>query len=681
MTDYTWPEDIVPYAQSFYLQPHTGGTESPFSRVTKVYGLSAPRWVCKIALRAPDSADTWGGPFATWGEQIDAFLAQLKGRQNRVWLFDFRRPGGAPTFGNSAASPGDTAMTLTGASLGDIRVGEYFGGDGRPHIITGLSVSGSDLIATFEPPLVSTIFADGATFEKVSGIFRLTSDDAGDNMNEVGSLIGYNLEFVEDTAGFGLPIELPAVFNNVLGAQPYWGAGDRVVFPEIPYDAIDFEKTEATNQYYVSWGSGNNANAGTSSGAAWKTLDYAVAHAVSPAVINLLDDFVGLGSWAASIPAYSGKLKLKGKPTRTIIHSRFEAENAATFSWSASSGAYASTTYGSSGASNSPAMFDGNFRDAYGFPTPIIAASSVANCQATPGSYYYSATGPTLYVHMQDGRIPDPTDGWIYSLNFGASRFEIQQALSTNAGVILYENLEFVYNAGTSDSSAVIIYRPQTTGAVNSARFGMKNCLAYGGSGGGIGIYDADIIALENCGGAYNHSDNIWYQSFLSSGINWGEFITIYETNCFGHHAGYNSFSGQAALGTSCNCSTAHQSMHILRANCVYDHANGAVVADVNGCLSVGLNVDSQYPTGTAAPKACFWHDNYLGAGAHMGMYLWGCFASDNGDSPATHLLDNTAQAGGSGNNGQIYIENWRGQTTGTVVGSLKDWAGNPTTL
>lgn len=198
MSDYDWPDDLVPYAVSFYLQPHTGGTESPFTRQTKVYGLSSPRWVCRISLRAPDSADRWGSDYAEWGERIDAFLASLEGRLNRVRIWDFRRPGRTPAFGNAAATAGTNTITLTGASSGDIRVGQYLGGDGRPHIITALGVSGSDLVATVRPHWETDIAIDAAIFEQVSGFFRLTSDDAGQNASAAGELTQYDLEFVED---------------------------------------------------------------------------------------------------------------------------------------------------------------------------------------------------------------------------------------------------------------------------------------------------------------------------------------------------------------------------------------------------------------------------------------------------------------------------------------------------
>lgn len=203
MTDYVWPDDLVPFAQSFYLQPHTGGSESPFDRSTKVYGLSAPRWVCSMSFR--------GGYWGTkdqeaFGPRLDAFLAKLKGRLNRVAIYDFRRSkmrsrGWNLSAGNLAASPGATSMTITGLKPGvTVFEGDYIGGDGRPHIITDRVVangSGQALVS-FQPPLSAAVGLDAAVFGNPTGLFRLTDDDAGQNGVEVGESINMTLNFVED---------------------------------------------------------------------------------------------------------------------------------------------------------------------------------------------------------------------------------------------------------------------------------------------------------------------------------------------------------------------------------------------------------------------------------------------------------------------------------------------------
>lgn len=209
MTDYVWPDDLVPSAQSFYLQPHTGGSESPFDRSTKVYGLSAPRWMCSMSFR--------GGYWGTkeqeaYGPRLDALLAAAKGRQNRFWIYDFRRwrPRASTwprAVSNLAAAANATTLTITGLPPGTkVYAGDYFSGDGRPHIFTAADFgavaatanSSGQAVVTFEPPLKTAISAGAAIFRQASGIFRLTDDDAGQNGVSVGEGINMNLAFVED---------------------------------------------------------------------------------------------------------------------------------------------------------------------------------------------------------------------------------------------------------------------------------------------------------------------------------------------------------------------------------------------------------------------------------------------------------------------------------------------------
>lgn len=203
MADYTWPSAIVPFQQSFYLQPHTGGSESPFSRVTKVYGLSAPRWVCTMSLRG----GYWGTRgLEAVGPEIDAFLAKIGGRENRVLIGDFRRPKMRSSVwpsnaGNTAAAIGATAMTITGLPPGTpVYAGDYIGGDGRPHIVldTVYANSSGQAAIVFKPPLKAAIALNSAIFGNPTGIFRLTDDDAANNGVSVGEAAEMTLSFVED---------------------------------------------------------------------------------------------------------------------------------------------------------------------------------------------------------------------------------------------------------------------------------------------------------------------------------------------------------------------------------------------------------------------------------------------------------------------------------------------------
>ncbi|HEY8593319.1 MAG TPA: hypothetical protein VIL42_10720 [Sphingomicrobium sp.] len=212
MADYAWPEDLVPYAVEFWLQPHTGGSESPFTRQGKYYGLSAPRWVCSMSFRGADSYRNWGtGPHVT-GPQMDAFLAKMQGRLNRVSIFDFRRreptdPDWSLSASNLAAAAGSSSITITGLTPGTVvYAGDYIGGDGRPHIFTssdlgrvaGTADGTGQATVSFMPPLAADLDAGAATFADATGMFRLVSDDAGQNGSEVGQLTTYSLTFLED---------------------------------------------------------------------------------------------------------------------------------------------------------------------------------------------------------------------------------------------------------------------------------------------------------------------------------------------------------------------------------------------------------------------------------------------------------------------------------------------------
>ena len=471
-------------------------------------------------------------------------------------------------------------------------------------------------------------------------------------------------------------IALPAHFNNQLGLTPYWD-GSQVQWPRNPYDVIDFTKyATGINHYYLN-AAGNDANNGTSSGTAWRTIDHAFATMVSPAVLHLTDDYVGtIGINTSTTKTFSGMLKIKGEgPTtgRTRLLARRGNENVATFAWAASggNGAYVSTV--AAALRNYHAMFDANYLNAKGIPRPITAAPDAATCQATPGTFFYDGS-TSLYVHMWDGRIPDPDNGWLYSEPaFGT--FRVAQGLTTSGGVILLENLEFFFNPGAGSAAGQRL-QCATTGVSNMIRHGRRNCLVYGAAGNGFENYDGSITVNDNCHAYYNRIDNHNYHSFVTTGSR-GSFITVYEHNCTSKGAGFGGWTNQDALSTSANGSTSHDAINIIRTNGSYYDTNGAVVADVNGVVSVNLNVQAGHPNagGSASPRSLFWHDNTLAAGTYNGMYLWGCGGMDDGD-PLTNLLDMTKQSGGGGVNGQIYVKFWRGQTNGNVIGTLQDWNG-----
>jgi hypothetical protein len=523
---------------------------------------------------------------------------------------------------------------------------------------------------------ISGVATSGGTFRfyttnssTVDGDIILAPDDAaGSRWVRVSNSLPVNPLGRKITSGI-LPvgdIELLSTFNNTLNASLYFD-GVNVQYNVFPYDILDFEKYETVTQYYVNYSAGTNSGSGTSTGSgAFKTFDYAIANAASPAVINFEDDIVGSLSAAASSNSFTGKLKLKGKSARTLIAGGMREDyNLASFSWasSGSDGAYVSTT----GSANLyRAQFDAKYRDVNGIPRPIVNAGSIASCQTTAGTYFWDSAASDLYVHMHDDRIPDPANGWYFAQS--AFRTTLQQGGDTAEDIILCENLEFTSNTGTA-TLASFRYRPDTTGAETSARFGMRNCLSYGAAGNGFEIYDADIVAMDNCHSGYNTQDGLNYHSFVTTGTK-GEYMTVYEHNCTAKQSGFVGFVDQVAPGSSSNGSTAHDSMHILRTNGVFNDTVGAVVADVNGTHSLNYNVFAGNPLVGGSPRACFWHEKFQGAGTTKEMYLWGCSGYDRGIS-GVKTISTIDQSGGDGNRGDITVDYWRGQPDGVIDGVI----------
>ena len=206
MTDILWPADIGPFAVSFYSQPYSGGTESPFTRQTKTYGLAAPRWVAKLRVRGDDGL----AGVANIGPRMDALLARLRGRQNRIALYDFRRPlprgaaAGLPLSVSSLATKGSTSVQISGAPANSASFveGDYLGFAGGLLVMV-VAVANADggghVTVTFEPPLKRDVAAnETVTTYAPCAWFKLTGDDAGDNDAEIGSPATYTLELVED---------------------------------------------------------------------------------------------------------------------------------------------------------------------------------------------------------------------------------------------------------------------------------------------------------------------------------------------------------------------------------------------------------------------------------------------------------------------------------------------------
>lgn len=234
MADLEFPQGLRPFRMMHYLQPHVGGSESPLTRTRKVYGLSKPRWISRISFRGL-SCEYDGVRAADIPPQLDSLIIRMAGGLNRIALWDFRRPypvglrryyrrylgqrysfTGGETFNlgerffipqdaepvNEEAQRGATSITFIGFEAGEpvFRIGDYFGGDGRMHMIHNHGIAGSDgrVTVSFDPPLEADIGRGRAITMQPTAMFRLDGEDAGQNEETVGEATVYTLSFTED---------------------------------------------------------------------------------------------------------------------------------------------------------------------------------------------------------------------------------------------------------------------------------------------------------------------------------------------------------------------------------------------------------------------------------------------------------------------------------------------------
>lgn len=228
-----WPVDLVPTSASgLRFDPHVGGSESPFTRTRKVYGLSKPRWRCSIGF----TASRFDGAGAQRrGARLDAMVARLNGGLTLVRLWDWHRPyplglsdyysqfagdtwsfDGGETFGdgelftigseaeplNQAAAQGATSVIFegfAGAGVTVFREGDYFGAIDRPRIVTADAVTDEDgaALVSFAPALEAALGAGGTIVTRPTGVFQLENVDAGASASSRRQRASWQFDFVE----------------------------------------------------------------------------------------------------------------------------------------------------------------------------------------------------------------------------------------------------------------------------------------------------------------------------------------------------------------------------------------------------------------------------------------------------------------------------------------------------
>ena len=197
MAEITYPSGLIlPASLQWGLAANTQAFTSPLSQASQTLELPGARWTAILNYPPLIDAET---------ALLQAFVIALKGRANRVRMWNMARPNprgnatGAPVV-NGAAQLGNT-LTTSGwtPSTAVLKAGDFVGIGGELKMITAdLSSNGSGLATlAFSPPLrASPTDSSAIVTTKPTALMRLDGDDQS-WLTSPGLFTEYKLSLVE----------------------------------------------------------------------------------------------------------------------------------------------------------------------------------------------------------------------------------------------------------------------------------------------------------------------------------------------------------------------------------------------------------------------------------------------------------------------------------------------------
>src|SRR5699024_6169512 len=244
--------------------------------------------------------------------------------------------------------------------------------------------------------------------------------------------------------------------------------------------------------------------------------------------------------------------------------------------------------------------------DYRGLPNPLTKVNSKAECDSNPNSYYYN--GSRLWVNLIKGEKPITNKNvhpilWLQGYNFklGDTKLIVKDIIMFNRNS--QGNIRDCFSVDGTSESELILWN---VGVV----FGMLN-----------GIATRKVGKVFNFHGTAKLAEYDGFNYHGDGGTNPYEFV--FEYDC---HAYDNGLSQTH----SCNATTAHDGMSIVRVGSVGYNCHGPVLADVNGCNS--LNYD------------CIMYDSTLSNGGPRKTGYW--FDEESTDRKGKIVLINSGGGG-----------------------------------
>lgn len=300
--------------------------------------------------------------------------------------------------------------------------------------------------------------------------------------------------------------------------------------------------------YYVDVVLGNNANAGTEAAplkSVWSALQKADVGLVKVAPgLYGFEDTWKLPTYAIAVDASYGVERWACRPGEVVLHTGYSAPT-----WAAN-GTY-STVYDATLAFIH-GVTDIGVRLPNGAYLDYVACTSLAQCSAVRGSYFYNGT--VLSVHPMRAGAPDARVLPLRNVQGGAdvSRRSIWMSDLTFVG----GSMGFLAQNNTGTDGGRLVAR----------RVKALNC-----TGQGIQTQGFARVVLEDCEAYGCRGDGIIHQEQATSAPS-----QIVEIRCIS--------AGHGATDTNdvINAFTSHANMHVTRIGCRGGTSRGPSFADVN---------------------------------------------------------------------------------------------------
>lgn len=404
-------------------------------------------------------------------------------------------------------------------------------------------------------------------------------------------------------AGSFTPVSEPALFGSTNGVDIYRTSNGTL---STDFD-VDFYRPATTVTYYVDPVSGLDANDGLTTSTPKQNVPVATANAANqpttfkckPGIYRGLRGPNGVG---ISLPAVVIE-PWADDPTDPANRVTFIRKSDALANvWIVESG----STYRRSTTTGADPVwvFDLAIRTR-SIPASYPKASSLANCQATAGTWWRDSGTGNLYVHAADGRnlVGDQ------SIDISSTGTNLN-LIPTQSMTVWVQNVEL----GCGDEPFVCNFTTNTNLTMNVY---LKDVGTFGARVGNGLSYDADLATCTlntfqyRCWSAYNVKDGFNYHA---QGSLIGTFAFEYEC--------WTGFTG-ADAGLANNATTLHENCRAISLNCDFGGSQNRTLHDITASkrwmlgttvrasqgLDVGtaMTVASGHPDG--ASQSSIWMD------------------------------------------------------------------------